>query len=111
MLTDPKTFSKLVQVLLFPSRHLVAAVMPVIQVVLSKNDPMTIRTALRSGLLYLMLLGLKHILENDSEVKVIEPNARDILWPSGTFESSKNDTHSSTAASDVSLAGTGAGGH
>jgi hypothetical protein len=109
MLTDTKTFSKLVQVLLFPSRHLVAAVMPVIQVVLSKNDPMTIRTALRSGLLYLLLLGLKHILENDSEVKVIEPNARDILWPSGTFESSKNDTHSSTAVSDVSLAGTGAG--
>jgi hypothetical protein len=110
MLTDPKTFSKLVQVLLFPSRHLVAAVMPVIQVVLSKNDPMTIRTALRSGLLYLLLLGLKHILENDSELKAIEPSARDILWPSGTFESSKNDTHSSTAASDVSLAGTGAGG-
>jgi len=43
MLTDAATFSKLVQMLLYPNRELVAAVMSVIHVVLSKNVPTTIR--------------------------------------------------------------------
>ena len=43
LLAEPETFSKIVQVLLYPNRELAAAVMDVIQVVLSNNDPDIIR--------------------------------------------------------------------
>ena len=100
MLTDPATFSKLLQVLLFPSRDLVAAVMAVIEVVLSKNDPMTIRTALRSGMLYLLLLGLEHILEDNAEVHVRAADA----------SRSTNDSDAPAAASEESAEETGVEG-
>jgi hypothetical protein len=67
MLTDSHTFAKVAQMLLYPSFELVATVMHLIEVVLSKNDPSTVRAAFGSGLLYLLLLGLKHIMEDDVE--------------------------------------------
>ena len=45
------------QVLLYPNQALVGAVMGVIEVVLSKNDPSTVRAAVASGLVYLLFLG------------------------------------------------------
>ena len=41
--------------------------MHLIEVVLAKNDPCTVRAALGSGVLYLLLLGLKHIMEDARE--------------------------------------------